>query len=209
MFQTKQFLIDPGSGVGRVSDLVSPQSLHLHQLGQPQKPKGVAGSSPLWWRWAWSGCHRGSVWRSSSMLSKERLLGDLSYSHFRGFCLPWVCPMLLSDAGIKASCRVQHNLKLLERQEPRKEYGNIFLSQGRATQHTVFLLAWCTSATCNAGSFTLVVLGGFYSGGGSIKICQAAFALKTCVIGNVCLSAWSFSGNFYIVISWLKKKSDS
>lgn len=38
--------------------------------------------------------------------------------------------MLLSDAVIKASFRVQHNLKLLESQEPRKEDGSIMSSQG-------------------------------------------------------------------------------
>lgn len=66
-------------------------------------------------------------------------MGDISYAHFRGLCLPWVCSMLLSDAGIKASFRVQHNLKLLERQEPRKEYAYVIFSQGRAIQYPVFL----------------------------------------------------------------------
>lgn len=56
------------------------------------------------------------------MLSKEKLLGDTSYLLFRVLCLPWVFCILLSDMGIKAAFHVQHNLKLLETQEPRREY---------------------------------------------------------------------------------------
>lgn len=77
------------------------------------------------------GCHweRERRW---SVLGQERLLGDPGYWLPKGLCLPWVPRVLPSDMAIKTDFRVQHNLKLRETQEPRREYEEYrMFSKGR------------------------------------------------------------------------------